>query len=179
MVDRLTPEPDRIAGNNIPYRGDVDHGVPSGRVESTDEAHYHLGRPVEFLDDPTEDIVPIPVRIVGQGARETKRVNTNIYRLDPTLNQRMPIAGRDEKRDKITVSNIGNGVGASPVFVGGENVSQVSGFMLAAGASIALITNEPLYVYATQTPFPAPPFAAQTADPVYVSVIIETSEREG
>jgi hypothetical protein len=184
MVERLTPEPDRIAGHNIPYRGDVDHGVPSGQIESTDEAHYHLGRPVEWQDNPKEDVEPIPVRIVRQGAREIKRVVTQIIRL-PFGNPPAPVqlCGRDEKRVSITIHNAGSSSNSANdrVIVGNADVSAFTGHIIPWGGSLTLNTTEPLWIL---NPSGNPPggtggLGSSAGNDIIVSTIIEVAEREG
>lgn len=96
-VPRMEPVPDNPAGENVPYRGAVDHGVPFTEPEHIDEAHYHTGRPVEYLPEQEADKQePVPVIIVREGVREIRTVHTVAIPL--MAGQPSQILARDDKR---------------------------------------------------------------------------------
>jgi hypothetical protein len=138
--DRFEPVPDTPAGENIPYRGVVDHGVAYDQPELTDEAHYHMGREVEYepeMQEPT----PIPVRIVREGEREIRTIQTSHVTLAAGEGSRQ-ILGRDDRRTSVRIKNLG----VDNAFIGNMNVSQYSGWRLDADAlEITLSTTEPVY----------------------------------
>jgi hypothetical protein len=139
--DRVTPVPDNPAGANLPYRGAVDHGVPYAEVEPTDEAHYHSGRPVEFLpEDTTDDVAPIAVRVVGSGTREIKQFR--VFRSNVAPGNFTGLVGRDSTRSSIKIRNIG----AETVYIGDSmGVTNLSGYPLATDAELSLNTTDAVY----------------------------------
>jgi hypothetical protein len=180
-TNRMTPVPDNPAGPNIPYRGVVDHGVPYAEVESTDEAHYHMGRPVEYTDEPAEDVVPIPVRVVTAGAREKRYISHAVYSLDAGAGSlRIQIAQRDENRTNLLIRNVGGSGSnqiADMIFIGNENVSEFSGYALLVFGEVQLKTTEAVYAYKAAAAFPN--FPADSGFPVIVTVLSEITERIG
>lgn len=146
----MTPIPDDPAGTNLPYRGAVDHGVPFQETELADEAHYHTGRPVEYMPEEA-DAVAIPVRIVQESARELRQFSTDIVELNVTgqVNPITRLAPRDERRSKITIRNNTAGdafIGTSDLRWNGTESS--NGFVLGQDESISLETTEPVYAVA-------------------------------
>ena len=147
-VKSLTPVPDTIAGNNLPYRGNVDHGVPGPDVESTDEAHYHMGRPVEYEDEP-KPIDAVPVRIVGQSSREIRRFHVGNHIIDNT--QVRQIAPRGESRLSVKIANLS---ADQTIFIGPDATisAYAGGYPIGPGKDISLVSTEPIYAVGTATP---------------------------
>lgn len=148
-IKALTPVIDEIAGVNLPYRGNVDHGVKSDEVENTDESHYWTGRPVEYAEEPKEDAEPIPVRIVNLGSREVKHFHVARYSIDNKAAQM--VAGRSEQRTSLKITNLST---TETIFVGpNPNVSTYAdGYPLGPGKDFSLVTTEPVYAIGTVTP---------------------------
>jgi hypothetical protein len=147
-VGKLAPEEpveERVAGHNYPYRGMVDHGVPDNNGEPTDEAHYWTGRPVEYVENPDEEPVPIPVRVVrGETGREIKAFST--MQLPLNVGAPQQVAGRNERRSLLKIRNIVGSAGA--VFIGNDpSLNAGMGYPLAAGEELTLTTTEPVYAF--------------------------------
>lgn len=144
MTNQTEPTPpveEHYAGWNNPYRGTENHGVaPDAEALITDPVEWK-GTPVE-LHAAAADPDPVPVRIVNQAAKERAEFRT--FGGFVGGGSRSPVLGRDENRSKVTIANTSENV----VYVGDDMVTSVSGFPIAAGASLTLNAENPVYVWA-------------------------------
>jgi hypothetical protein len=104
--DRVRPVMDRVAGVNFPYRGSETHGVdPTDSVDiDPEEADYGTTVAVP-LEPETEDIEPVPVRIVSASSKElrTFRVIREYCRGNEPARR---IIGQDENRTTVRIKNL-------------------------------------------------------------------------
>lgn len=135
----MTPIPDSVAGANLPYRGQVNHGVPYDGVNPIDESQYWSEEETDYEDE-AQAVDPIPVRVVNRGAREINRFSTRQF--TTAIGVPIQVADRNESRTSITIKCGVN----DPLFIGDANISLFSGFRLDPSVSHVLKTTEPVYV---------------------------------
>lgn len=157
----LTPVEDNPAGDNVPYRGVVDHGVPWDESDARDVPGYGERDAVVYEQAPVEQN-PIPVYIVNEGGREVRRMRTVRGVAGGSTNGRVrDILGFDEDRVSARIRN----PGADIVYIT-ENLSDWNGAVL---NGYPLIQNES-YETRSQEPVYA---AVANANDASVNVIIE------
>lgn len=114
-VDRpvaIEPAVEEYEGDNLPYRGVVDHGV-SGSVdfrETSEDMPDHDGRQVAVYEVPEDGPEPVPVRVVNSSRVERRafRVITAYATAGSGASGRM-ILDQDESRIQATIRNPGGG----------------------------------------------------------------------
>lgn len=119
-------------GWGMPYRGFEAHGVNPNSSKPQDvpaDLFDQAEAPAYEEKAPERVEVPVPVRIVQEGAKENKEWFSGQEVAGATASM---IASRDERRTSLTVKNIGT----VTVWIGPDNrVSKASGFPLAANDS--------------------------------------------
>lgn len=147
VTDReaVQPVPEVYAGENLPYRGVMYHGVePTTKPAPPDE--YNTGAVIEY-EEPSPEQEPVPVRVVNESARFQLVARANIQTITAT-NTPIEVAGRDQTRVSFKLVNTDD---ADSVYVGfGPNMSNWNGvFLLTAGKDVSLKTKEPVWVMGT------------------------------
>lgn len=105
---RITPVPESYAGDNHPYRGTENHGVPDTEnphdpsVEFDNEATHLI-----VYDEEVPEPEPIPVKVMNQagGRRVGFRTFRTVVPIDGTPIQ---VLGRNDKRRNLTILNNGD-----------------------------------------------------------------------
>lgn len=105
---QVTPVAETYAGNNHPYRGIEDHGVPD--TVDPHDPHMEFDNEASHLivyDETVPEPEPIPVRVVNQagGRRIGFRTFRTVVPIDGTPIQ---ILGRNDKRRNLTILNNGD-----------------------------------------------------------------------
>lgn len=105
-IDILTPVPDETeeVDNNIPYRGDVDHGVDPDR--SDDEFNPGLKRWTPETEADDEDTPPLPVVIVSNALTELARYR--VHRTTVEVGKSDRIVGYENTRSQVKVTHCGD-----------------------------------------------------------------------
>lgn len=142
-TEPIPPQMEAAEGDNIPYRGIVDHGVPVAHTfhdfagyEDTEE-----GSDKEYEKEPD----PIPVRIVTAGGRELRRARTWQDIVPDTTTVRK-IAGRNEARTSIVIYNNS----AALVWVGfTESVTAYTGFPVNNAGTLSLKCENEIFAVGT------------------------------
>lgn len=147
-----TPRTETVHGQNLPYRGIVDHGVPGSEPDPDDEAHhFDNARPVVY-DESLAEKAPDPIPVVVVRGKQKREVRAFGVAQIPLAQGGAPyqLVGRDIRRTNVIIRNPTGSPG--PIWIGPDNgVSAVSGYPLAAGEERNLGTTEPVYVI-TATP---------------------------
>lgn len=103
-VARVEPQLEQYAGQNNPFRGTEQHGVPF-EAEPYADPLSHDGVPVEYeAPEPAPD--PVPVRIVQDSAQEVSRWDGATFPITEGL-RALLIVGRNEKRFSLSITNEG------------------------------------------------------------------------
>lgn len=124
----------RNGGWVLPYRGMEAHGVdPNSSPPDPVPDIFDEGQVEPFVQSPpNRATVPVPVRIVAEGSRETKEFRTSQESAGADVRQ---IVGRNDARTKLTLFN----TGTVTVWIGPDSrVRKTSGYPLAANTSISL-----------------------------------------
>lgn len=149
----MQPIGETVAGENLPYRGTVDHGVPYTGVDPIDESRMWADS--DKTDYETEEKVadPIPVRVVNQGSREIKTFSSALYEIPagPTSLDPVQICGRDEKRTQITIYHRGSETlwvasSRDDFATNSQGGPAYRAFPLAAEGKLTLSTTEPVWI---------------------------------
>lgn len=148
----LTPIPDNPAGDNVPYRGVVDHGVDWDESQSRDVPGYG-DREVVTYEEPPNEPEPVPVRIVEEGSRERRRVRTvRAYAGGSTVGTSRAILGEDDMRTRARIKNLH---ATKQVFISDTLMDFtgvfLNGYPLAPGESYETYSHEPLYAVVDDT----------------------------
>ncbi len=140
----VEPLPEAYVGDNNPYRGVVDHGVP---VSGSPDGFHGYADTISGVYEPERDEPdPIPVRVVNVAGRELRRFRTGQEILDSTtgLVARM-LAGRNLARVDISIKN----TGAQTMWIGeNESVALYTGYPLAAGAEKVFTHQDAIFAVA-------------------------------
>lgn len=147
----VPPTPEQYAGDNIPYRGVVEHGQPvdDNWRDPADDLPQHDGRLVDVYEHESVEPDPIPVYIVNQSSRERRAFRTMQSYAGGTDVGVMRIVGQDDSRTRLTIKVP---TGAQTVWVADDsaNANSVVGFPIAAGESYTTETQEALYASVAQ-----------------------------
>lgn len=148
--DRVQPVPEKVEGENFPYRGNETHGVAStGGVDP--EGYYEHDQWSDGDDPrvlkPEAEIEPVPVRVVQKTSHERRDWRSGQYTVQDFGQQ---IVGRHEKRLTLTITN--NSVDTN-VYLGHDSgVRPYTGYILAPGKSTPVIqTTEDLWAVCDPT----------------------------
>jgi hypothetical protein len=163
-----TPIPDNIAPQYLPYRGTEQHGVPFGSemaplVEDVEGGKVATG---DFYAPPTEDVAPVPVRIVEEAAHEFSQWRAYQTYVTTTVSRVVP---RKEKRQNVTIRNVSTAT-TDRIWIGHDNgVTALSGYPLDAGADQSLTGEGEIWAVAD----------SGAVSPVRLSVLLEFSTAQG
>lgn len=161
----VTPVVENYAGNNIPYRGVVDHGVDAGEVDPHRPVLWDDGRAVEQELVEDDDTPVVPVRIVNQqSAREFRTFRTSpSYAGGATYGRARQILGQDENRNSARIRNTSETetvwIGESP-----ETANSLAGYPILPGESETLAAHSAVYA------------STEQADDLLVYVLVEYSQ---
>lgn len=142
---RIDPLPESYAGDNLPYRGLVNHGVketdkPVGPVEHFDRGAATLPVYHDYVPEPE----PIPVRVVGEGGSMiASRIAQVPIPSDGTVTQILP---RMKNRKTAIVQN---GSGGIVTLLTDRNGQTWMGYSLAANAQFTVNAQTELYASST------------------------------
>ncbi len=119
--------------SNNPYRGTEQHGVAFDAPAEYNMPDYDDDLPVKYLED-NSDIVPIPVRIVGDTTDEVEQWDGTTFtlnRVDAVL-----LASRVKNRTSLNITN----EGPDPVFLhpSSNNNTNFAAVKLNSGSSFSL-----------------------------------------
>lgn len=113
----------------MPYRGFAAHGVDPNSSPPQDvpaDLFDQAEAPVYQEKVPERAEIPVPVRIVQEGAKENKEWFSGQEVAGPTASM---IASRDDRRTRLTIKNIG----AVTVWIGPDaRTNKASGYPLSA-----------------------------------------------
>lgn len=149
--DRVKPIPEKVEGENFPYRGDNDHGVaPSKGVNSEDYYEHDEwadGPAVIPVVKPEPEPEPVAVRIVQKTARERRDWRAGQFTVQDFGQQ---LLGRLDKR--LTVRIVNNSSDTN-VYIGHDSgVRPYTGFILEPKKDIPdLQTTEDIWVVCDAT----------------------------
>jgi hypothetical protein len=139
-----SPLPEGFAPQFNPYRGTEMHGVDPGMVAKVEDTDSEGGK-VDvsgYFEQGTEDIDPVPVRIVDTSAHEYTKWQTRqiqVGNLSPGM-----VASYQDGRTNLKVKSFVTG--ASRVWVGPDsNVTSYTGYPLDAGDEMAFSGEAPVY----------------------------------
>lgn len=154
----IAPIPEEYEGDNIPYRGVVNHGVAvdeSWRNTSEDMPVDPDGRLVDVYDAEETAPDPIPVYIVNRSSSERRAFRVVIAYAGQ---QPATVVGQDDSRSKVTIRN--TNVGAT-VYIAErpESANVAFGWPLTEGQTYVSESQEAIYVYADSA-VPLPVLAA-------------------
>jgi hypothetical protein len=126
--EKIEPVPEKHKGQNHPYRGAVDHGVPDEGPAVRKPLSDTVTVPV-MVDEPEEQH-PIPVRIVEKrsGERRDHRAGTTTVN-----NVRSTIVNQNDRRSSVTIINESDAVA---IRIGDETVSLFSGYRVGPGKEV-------------------------------------------
>ena len=126
-----TPIPDNPAPLYVPYRGTEQHGVPFGSDIPLPPEDVEGGKVnTTGYVPPTEDIAPVPVRIVEEAVHEYSQWRAYQTYATDTVSRVVP---RKERRQTVKIRNVS---ASDRVWIGHDNgVSPISGFPLNGGAA--------------------------------------------
>lgn len=125
----VTPIAERYAGENLPYRGIENHGVPvfdkPGPLDA-DELDYEKEEAFDYPSDPQGDQRPVPVYVVNNSPVEQKRW---IPSQSPVADiEAVRLAGQDRRRTKLRLKVLAT---TDSVFIGNQpNVSSSTGVII-------------------------------------------------
>lgn len=136
-VQKHEPVIEQFAGENNPYRGTNDHGVPV-KVNPPEMPDWDNPEIVEY--EAEERLPePVPVRIVSESAKELRKWRHTNEFVDSTQRR---IVGAWDKRTTLKIAN----QGPATVFIAPDsNVSAMNGYPLAAGKDISLTTTDDVW----------------------------------
>lgn len=142
-TDPIAPIPEHYSGDNNPYRGTEDHGVPptvdDAPIDSPELDYIHM----QDFDYPAEKHKqdPVPVYVVNDSPIEEKRI---VVTQNPVGDIRpVRIAGQDRNRIRVRIL-----VDGSPIYFNNDaNVSVQTGALLVANAGTyqEIITTEEIW----------------------------------
>lgn len=155
-VDRpepITPVVEEYAGDNVPYRGTVDHGAPYSddfRETFEDMSLRPDGRLVDVYESEDTETDPIPVYIVNQSSRERRAFRSVVaYAGGTDYGRARQLLGQDESRTRATIYNKSTGIDLW-ISDSAETANSVSGFYVKDGTSYVTESQEPIYATAVQ-----------------------------
>lgn len=147
----IPPTPEQYAGENNPYRGIQDHGVPATNIPNPPGTMADTKAGVNYL--PPERVMdPVPVEIVNQFGKEFRR--HRVHRASVNNERGLQFIGRNDARTSILIRNVdaANSVWLyhAPIDpVNGPNV----GFELAFGQDITYYSQDEIYAVGDQATF--------------------------
>lgn len=110
QIEAIAPVPENYVGDNIPYRGTVNHGVPVDEpFIDTDELMEEENPEPEYAP-PVEEQEPVPVRIVQETDRERRYWRGNGYTVGTTP---ICVLSRNDRRRQAEIRNIIGTAGGS------------------------------------------------------------------
>jgi hypothetical protein len=144
--ERVQPVPDTVAeiGDNIPYLGDVDHGVKGMHDFNTALVPDDTVRKVEYAKD--DDMAPIPVRVVASDdhSEVRKMFRTNSFPVPALGSSPLRIASRNDHRTKLTLANTD---AANAIYVSDQpDYTGLASFILGAKERIEFTHTSEVYV---------------------------------
>jgi hypothetical protein len=145
-TEHLTPRIEHAAGDNLPYRGSVNHGVAQDAVEMADERKHWNGRPVEFVKPPedADDMTPIPVVVMESIRLAKRRQSSNIESAQAAVGLvRGPLVSPFWQDCTAVITASGG-----DIFVGGEGVTTTNGYRIPDGATLTINLHDTLYAIA-------------------------------
>ena len=157
-----TPLPDNPAVRYVPYRGTEQHGVPFGSGIPPAEEDVAGGKVVteDYYAPPTEDVAPVPVRIVEEAAHEYSQWRAYQTVVTGTVSRVVP---RKERRQRVTIRNIST---SDRVWIGHDNgVTALSGFPLGGNTDVELTGEGEVWAVAD----------TGVVNPVQIAVLLEFS----
>lgn len=140
----VAPIPESVKGDNNPYRGLEDHGVPSNNHPSPPGAWADNHEGFTYVKAPLEQD-PIPVRIVNEHGNEYREFRIHRMSIDNTHG--VMFVGRNDARTSIEIQNRD---AVNSVFIQARPTDPVNGpiygFELAKGESHTFITQAPIHI---------------------------------
>lgn len=148
VPENMSPILDRVSPNYLPYRGAMFHGVPPTELPTVADGEELPDDTInaDLYTPPTEDLNPVPVRIVDTAIHEYKQWRSwqvPVGTTSPGL-----VANRKEGQQSVTVKNTAS-AGANRVWIGPDsNVSLFTGFPLSGGEDHTFTGEAPVYAIA-------------------------------
>lgn len=127
-----TPIPDNLAPKYVPYLGSEQHGVPFGSDIPLPPEDVEGGKVVagDYYAPPTEDVTPVPVRIVEEATHEYSQWRAYQTYATGVVSRVVP---RKERRQSVKIRNVS---ASDRVWIGHDNgVTPISGYPLNGGAA--------------------------------------------
>lgn len=141
----IPPVPEHYEGQNNPYRGIEDHGVPPTSTPNPPGAMQDTKVGVNYL--PPERVMhPVPVEIVNRFGREFRR--HRVHKMSVNGARTVQFLGRNEARTSVVISNPD---AALSLFVGitMDMNPALNGYELKPGKEITLTSDDAVYVFGT------------------------------
>jgi hypothetical protein len=133
---RLEPIPEHYAGNNHPYRGTEDHGIPDND-KPEDSPGYDGNRDAYFELEPTHvDVVPVRI-VAGNESQSRIKFRTHVMQLTVGDQPRI-LLNRNDKRTKAYIKSISAGTGDLLILGGtAEEATLIQGYPIAISNTLA------------------------------------------
>ena len=157
-----TPIPDNLAPLYVPYRGTEQHGVAFGSQIPLADEDVEGGKVVadNYYAPPTEDVAPVPVRIVEEATHEYSQWRAFQTFVTGTVSRVVP---RKERRQLVKIRNVS---ASDRVWIGHDNgVTPISGFPLNGGAAEELTGEGEIWAVADTA----------VVNPVQIAVLLQFS----
>jgi hypothetical protein len=133
-------------GSDIPL---ADEDVEGGKVATSN-----------FYEPPTEDVAPVPVRIVEEATHEYSQWRAYQTFVTGTVSRVVP---RKERRQRVTIQNVST---SDRVWIGHDNgVTPISGYPLGGGRDVELTGEGEVWAVADTA----------VVNPVQLAVLLEFS----
>lgn len=145
VPENMSPVADRWAAF-LPYRGAMFHGVTPSEVPLVDDGEeLPDGAAItDSYESPTEDLNPVPVKIVDTAQHEYKQWRA--WQTFVTAAQPAMVANRKEGQSSLQLKNVSD---ASRIWVGPDpSVSVYTGFPVKGGEEVSFTGEAPVYAIA-------------------------------
>lgn len=136
------PREESWVGDNNPYRGTNDHGVPSSHPEEMELPDWE-DTTSGVYEPEKEPVAPIPVTVVRTFARELRRFNTR-QAVIPAAGVVVNLVGRNTARSRVTIKS--TAVAPATVWIGNDEsiAAGLNAFPLSVAEKI-IDTEDPVY----------------------------------
>lgn len=148
VPENMSPILDRVSPQYLPYRGAMFHGVAPTDLPTVSDGE---GLPddaviADLYVQPTEDLNPVPVRIVGAAVHEYKQWRS--WQIPVNITSPCMVANRKEGQSSVRVKNTA-AAGTNRVWIGPDtSVSIYTGFPLTGGEDHSFMGEAPIYAIA-------------------------------
>lgn len=142
-----SPLPEGFAQQYLPYRGSQFHGVDPGQIDVVQDEDVEGGKvPLSGFEPGTEDIAPVPVRIVETAAHEYQKWSAgqvSVGNLSPVM-----VASFRPGRSNLKIKNL-SAAGAGLLWIGPDsNVTKYTGYPLGGDNEVSFSGEAPVYAIA-------------------------------